>query len=555
MESRPWIRHYDYNVPVTIRYPRTPVQTALTIPANTYPNKAALDFFGTTTTFHDLRQQVLRLSNALAGLGVNKGDRVGLQLGNCPQYVISYYAILSLGAIVVNLNPMYTLGELQPLVEETGLAALITFDLILPTIRTLCTAVRIDHVIVTATADFIKGAPKSSAETLKLEPGWLHFSALLDGCTNTKLPKVKIAPDDPAIIQFTGGTTGTPKGAVLTHGNVVASVVQAVQWGCIVREYVPPADRNVLGVLPFFHVFGNIVGMNYAMWTCSTLICVPRFELEEFIGIMARFDHITFLPAIPTMLTALLNHPKAAALQLDKRLTQITTGGASMPVELIERIQELNIAYQEGFGMSETASMGITSPLLGMKKTGSIGIPLPDVDIRVVDLIEGRQDVPKGQPGELLLRGPNVMKGYWNRPEETARDLVDDWLHTGDIVVQDEDDYIFIVDRKKDMVIAGGYNIYPREIDEILFQHPKILEAVAVGVHDEYRGETIKAFVVLKPDQTATEQEVIDFCRTRLAAYKAPKQIEFRDTLPKSAVGKVLRKILREEEETKRKSR
>jgi long-chain acyl-CoA synthetase len=531
------------------------VQTALAIPANTYPNKVALDFFGTTTTFYELRQQVLRFSNALAGLGVTQGDRVGIQLGNCPQYVIAYYATLHLGAIVVNLNPMYTPVELGPLIQETGISTLITLDLVLPNIRAVCKTVQIKRVIVTSTADFVKNAPKSTAESLKLDPGWFHFSAVLDGCTDTKLPKAKIAPEDPAMIQFTGGTTGIPKGAVLTHGNVIASVLQAVHWGGEVHEYVPPADRLFIGVIPFFHVFGNVVAMNYAMWSCATLVCVPRFDLEEFMGTLARFEHITYMPATPTHITAILSHPKAAALHLDKRLVQITTGGAPMPVELIERVQDMNIAYQEGFGMSETASMGISSPIIGMKKSGSIGIPVPDVDIRVVDLEEGIKEVKKGDPGELLIRSPTVMKGYWNRPKETAEELVDGWLHTGDIVIQDEDDYIFIVDRKKDMVIAGGYNIYPREVDEVLYQHPKVAEAVAVGIPDEYRGETIKAYVVLKAGQTATEKEIIDFCRGKLAAYKAPKLIEFREALPKSAVGKILRKVLRAEEESKLKKK
>jgi long-chain acyl-CoA synthetase len=551
MQSRPWTRHYDYSVPESIRYPRTTIPYALALPANTYPDKAAVDFFGTTITFYELRQLVLRFSNALADQGVAKGDRVAIQLPNCPQYLIAYYGALTLGAIVVNLNPMYTPEELKVLVGETGVSTFITFDMVLPNIKALIKEVKVQRVIVTAMGDYIKGAPRSTAESLKLEPGWLHFSKLIDDCTNTKLPKSKPSPDDPAVIQFTGGTTGIPKGAVLTHSNVIAAVLQVVHWGCIVRENVPPPTRMVIGVIPFFHVFGNIVAMNYAMWSCSTLIAIPRFEIDEFLGIIGRFPQITFWPAVPAMVTAILNHPKAEALHLDKRIGQVTTGGAPMPVELIERVQNMNIAYQEGWGMSETASMGISSPLIGMKKPGSIGIPIPDVDVKFVDLVEGTKEVKKGEPGELCIKGPTVMQGYWNRPKETAEELIDGWLHTGDIAIQDEDDYIFLVDRKKDMVIAGGYNIYPREIDEVLFQHPKIVDAVAVGIADAYRGETIKAYVVLRPGETASEKEIIDFCRTKLAAYKAPKLVEFRDALPKSAAGKVLRKILRAEEEAK----
>jgi len=448
---------------------------------------------------------------------------------------------------------MYTPDELKLLVGETGTSTLITFDTVLPNIKALTQMVPVKRVIVTTMTDYINGMPRASAESLKLDSGWQHFSTLLDGCTETMLPKAKVSPDDPAVIQFTGGTTGIPKGAMLTHSNVLSSTIQAYHWGVIGREYTPPAERVVLGIIPFFHVFGNVVAMNYAMWSCATLIAIPRFEIEDFLKTLARFERITFWPATPTMVTAVLNHPKAAELGLDKRLDQISTGGAPMPVELIEKVQNMNIAYQEGWGMSETASMGISTPIIGMKKPGSIGVPLPDVDIKLVDIEDGKKEVKKGDPGELLIRGPSVMQGYWNRPKETAEELVDGWLHTGDIAIQDDDDYIFLVDRKKDMVIAGGYNIYPREIDEVLYQHPKIAEGVAVGISDAYRGETIKAYVVLKPGETATEQEIIDFCRSKLAAYKAPKVIEFREELPKSAVGKILRKILRAEEEKKAK--
>lgn len=553
MESRPWTRHYDYAVPNSIRYPRTTIPYALALASNTYPDKAAIDFMGTTISFYDLRQQVLRFSNALASLGVTKGDRVAIQLPNCPQYLIAYYASLTLGAIVVNLNPMYTPDELKLLVSETETSTLITFDMVLPNIRALTKLVPVKRVIVTTMTDYIKEMPRSNAESLKLDPSWLHFSTVLDDCTETKLPNVKLSPDDPAVIQFTGGTTGVPKGAVLTHSNILTSTIQAYYWGVIAREYTPPAERVVLGIIPFFHVFGNVVAMNYSMWTCSTIIAIPRFEIEDFLGTLGKLKRITFWPATPTMVSAVLNHPKAAELALDKRIDQITTGGAPMPIELIEQVQNMNIAYQEGWGMSETASMGISTPIIGMKKPGSIGVPLPDVDIKLVDLEDGKKEVKKGEPGELIIRGPSVMQGYWNRPKETAEELVDGWLHTGDIAIQDEDDYIFLVDRKKDMVIAGGYNIYPREIDEVLYQHPKVAEGVAVGVSDAYRGETIKAYIVLKPGQTATEKEIVDFCRSKLAAYKTPKLVEFRDELPKSAVGKILRKILRSEEEEKSK--
>jgi long-chain acyl-CoA synthetase len=289
------------------------------------------------------------------------------------------------------------------------------------------------------------------------------------------------------------------------------------------------------------------------MLNCATQILIPRFQIDEIMGILANFKEITFFPAVPTMITALINHPKAAELNLGRKLKLLNSGAAPMAMELIEQVKDMGIPFSEGWGMSETTSLGITNPLMGLKKVGSIGIPFPDTDIRIVDVEQGLEAVKPGEPGELLIRSPLVMKEYYGNPEETAGQIRDGWLSTGDIVVRDEDDYIFIVDRKKDIVIAGGFNIYPREIDEVLFQHPKVLDAVSLGIPDVYRGETLKAYIVLHPGETATGEDIIAFCKEKLAAYKVPKVVEFRDTLPKSAVGKVLRKILRAEEEANRK--
>jgi len=553
MEARPWHRHYDYNVPTTIRYPRLPVHDLLGIPANAYPDKAALNFFGTEMTFWELRLQVLRMANALGGLGIKKGDRVGIHLPNCPQYPIAYYAALFLGAIVVNLNPMYTAEELKAIAETTGMTTLITFDMVLPAIRTLYKAVKIPRVIVTKVTDYIKGLGMSTAASLELEKGWYHFSTLLDGVTSTKLPKVQVSPEDPALIQFTGGTTGIPKGAVLTHANVVAATFQCSLWGNPTISFTPPERRFVVAVLPYFHVYGNVVVMNWAMFGCATQIQIPRFNIDEVMNLLANFKEITFFPAVPTMINAIINHPKAAELDLPKRVHLLNSGAAPMPVEMIEQVKDMGIFFSEGYGLTESTSLGIANPILGLKKVGSIGIPFIDNDVRLVDLQEGIHDVPKGEPGEVIMKGPIIMQGYWNNPKETAGQLKDGWLYTGDIAVQDEDDYFFIVDRKKDMIIAGGFNIYPREIDEVLFQHPKIQEAVSVGIADPYRGETVKAYIVLKKGEKATAEEIIAFCKEKLAAYKVPKLVEFRESLPKSAIGKVLRKVLREEEEAKSK--
>ena len=553
METKPWHRHYDYNVPTTIRYPRVLAQDILQISAGTHPDKAALNFYGTEMTFWELRQQALRMANALGALGVQKGERVGLHLPNCPQYVIAYLATLSLGAIAVNLNAMYTADELKPMIENTGMTTLFTFDLVLPAIRTVCQEVDIPRIVVTRVTDYIKGMGVSTPEDLELEEGWHHFSTLMDNCSDTRVPRAQIAPDDPALIQFTGGTTGIPKGAVLTHANIVAATFQCSLWGNPTMTLIPPERRSVLAVLPYFHVYGNIVAMNWAMANCATQILVPRFDLNELMGLLANFNEITFFPTVPTLITALINHPKATELNLAKKLGLLNSGAAPMPVELIQQVRDMGIFFSEGYGLSESTSLGISNPVLGLKKVGSIGVPFPDNDVRLVDIDKGVEDVPQGEPGEIIMKGPLIMKEYWNNPEETANQLRDGWLYTGDIATEDEDGYIFIVDRKKDMIIAGGFNIYPREIDEVLYQHPKVMDAVAVGIPHEYRGETIKAYIVLKPGETATEDEIMDFCKQKLAAYKTPKSVEFRDSLPKSIIGKVLRKILREEEERKQK--
>jgi long-chain acyl-CoA synthetase len=552
MGDRPWQRHYDYNVPTTIRYPRLAAHELLGIPANTFPDKPATNFYGTDITFYELRRQVLKMANALGALGIKKGDRVGLHLPTCPQYVIAFYSVLSLGAIGVNLNPMYTAAELTALASNTGITTLFTFDRVLPNIRPLCRDVEIPRVVVTRVTDYINGFEKSTAAELELEEGWLHFSQLLEKTPSTRLPRIIVTPEDPALIQFTGGTTGLPKGAVLTHANLVAATLQCSLWGNPTMGLTPPERRSVLSVLPYFHVYGTIVAMSWAVFNCATQFLVPRFELDEFMGLLAGFKDITFFPSVPTMINAILNHPKSGDLELDKKLGLLNSGAAPLPLELIEQTREMGIFFSEGWGMSETTSLGIANPILGLKKAGSIGIPFPDTDVKLVDVAEGKEEVPPGEPGEIMIKSPLIMKEYWGNPDETAGQIKDGWLYTGDIAVRDEDDYFAIVDRKKDMIIAGGYNIYPREIDEVLYQHPKIADAVAVGIPDEYRGETVKAFIVLKEGQTASGEEIISFCREQLAAYKLPKIVEFRQELPKSAVGKILRKVLRDEEAAKK---
>lgn len=548
MEEKPWIKNYDVSVPTELRYPALMVHELLDIPVNLFPDKPFINYYGTSITFYQLREEALKMANALERLGVKKGDRVGINLPNTPQYVIGYYAVMYLGAIVVNYNPLLTASELTSLVSQTGTSAFITFDMVLPKMKEVCKAVEIPLVIATSVLDYIEGMEKSSSKSLELEEGWHHFGELLERTEKTRRPKVDICQDDPALIQFTGGTTGIPKGAVLTHKNMVAAAHSVTAWGTDLVKNIIPENRTTMCALPLFHVYANIVCLNWSVLNSSTMVLVPKFEIDEFMDTLSNFEKITLFPAVPTMINAIINHPRFDQVNPAKRIDLMLSGGAPIPVELMEKVRELGIFCSEGWGMSETSSLGITNPIIGRKKTGSIGIPFPSTDIRIVDLTDDEKSVPKGEAGELLIKSPLVMKEYWDNPKETLEGLKDGWLSTGDIVTQDADGYLYVVDRKKDMVIAGGYNIYPREIDEVLYQNPKILDAVAVGIPHEYRGETIKAFIVLQKGQTATQEEIIDFCKEKLAVYKVPKIVEFIDDIPKTAVGKILKRELRDRE-------
>ena len=548
MESKIWQKHYDPLVPATLNYPRIPLQSLLRQAAGTAPRVAATSFYGSELTYMELNLRSLRMANALAGLGVLKGDRVALHLPNCPQYLIAYYAVLHLGAIVVNLNPLYTPAELEHAVTLTEPEFVFTFEMVLESVRKGIGQTGGTKLIVTKVTDYVDAFPVSSHKELGLKEDEIHFSELLDSCDKTLVPETDIQPEDPAVIIFTGGTTGMPKGAVLTHGNYIASTLALCTWGQKLMYEIPIGERRNLAILPLFHVYGQLCCLQHSVYFLSTMYLVPRFEINEVFGLIKSVEDFSFFPAVPTLINALSSDPRAEEMGLAYKFKLINNGGGPIPIEIIRKLNARDYFFSEGWGMTETCSMGITNPVMGMKKPGSIGIPLIDAQVKIVDVESGEKELPSGEPGEIVIKSPYVMKGYWNNPEETANQLKDGWLYTGDIAVQDEDGYIFIVDRKKDMIIAGGYNVYPREIDEVLHTHPKVAEAISLGIPDEYRGETVKAFVVLAPGQEATEKEIIDFCRQKLAAYKVPKVVEFRNELPKSAVGKILRRVLRDEE-------
>lgn len=552
LERRWWLKSLDNDCRQSLNYPKFPAYEILRISAGAEPDKAAIDFYGSEITLWELQKYVVRLANGLIEAGIKKGDRVGILLPNCPQFVITFYALLHCGAIVVNLNPMYTPDELEALAKKTGMTGIVTFENAVANVKQLVQRIDIPFILVTRISDFINGSKISTPDELGLEKGWFHFSEFLARCNNPSPPWIPISHDDPAVIQFTGGTTGTPKGATLTHHNLVVGTLQATEWGNPIGGLVPVDRKRIFCVLPYFHVYGEICCMAAGICSRSTQVILPRFDLEEVLDTIERVKEMWYFPTVATMFGAILNHPRAQEMDIGRKIGLVNCGAAPTPLELIKKARSMDIRIAQGYGMSETTSLGITTPYASVVKPGSIGIPYMDTDLRIID--SDGNDVPLGTPGEIIFKSPLVMKGYWDNPEATASTIKDGWIYTGDVAYMDEDGYIFIVDRTKDMIIAGGYNIYPQEIDDVLFKHPKVKDVITIGIPDEYRGETVKSFVQRVENATVTEAELIAFVREHLAAYKAPRFIEFRSELPRSAVGKALRRVLRDEEIAKRAS-
>ncbi len=542
MERR-WHAHYDYFVPTTIRYPRTAAGFLLDLAASKFKDSPATDFYGAVLSYRELKSHVTRLARALADMGIRKGDRVGLMLPNCPQMIIGYYAVLRMGAIAVNVNPLYTERELNHQLNDSGTETIVCLDMVIENVRRVRATTALKRIVVTRVTDYMMPELRNASVGYNLRAGEVGFLDLLARAGEGPLPAVEIHPEEPAVLQYTGGTTGLSKGAALSHRNIVANALQTSMWG---KEIMPRGEAVYLVVIPIFHSYGMTCAMNNGILNGAQMVLLPRFDINDMLKAFANHD-VTYFPGVPTLFTAILNHPDARKSGLD-RVGLFNSGSAPLPLETIHGITSLGISLTEGYGLSEASPVTHSTPILGLRKAGSIGIPFPDTDARIVDTDDWQKELPVGAEGELIIKGPQVMLGYWNKPQETDNTLREGWLLTGDIARMDEDGYFYIVDRKKDLIIAGGYNIYPREVDEVLFSHPKILEACAVGVPDPYRGETVKAFIVLRPGESATEEEIAAYCRENMAAYKVPKIIEFRQSLPKSMVGKILRKELKAEE-------
>jgi long-chain acyl-CoA synthetase len=552
-DRNPWRRIYESGVPATVSYEDKTLLTFFNETAARFPGKTALIFEGFRVNYEELRNMVDRLAGALAGLGIRKGDRVAILLPNVIPCVAAYYAVLKLGGIVVMNNPLYTDHELAYQFNDSGARMVITLDLLAPRMIGLREKTGIEHIIYTSLGDYLP-FPKSllfplvarkkklSARVPAAEKVF-QWKRLLN--ENHAPPSaVELALDDPAMYQYTGGTTGVSKGVVLSHGNLSRQIQQINAWFPSFQK----GKGMMLGALPFFHVFGLTTSMNLAIYFGWGNILVPKPHPPALIKAISA-HRATFVPLVPTMYIGILNHPDFKKADLSS-VEGCFSGSAPLPVEVINEFEsKTGSIIVEGYGLTETSPVTHINPYAsGGRKVGSIGLPIPDTECRIVDAIEGNSEVSPGKPGELLIRGPQVMSSYWNRPDETASALTPDgWLYTGDIATMDEDGFFFIVDRKKDMVLSGGYNVYPRDIEEVLFEHPDIKEAAVIGISDSKYGEVVKAFVVLKSGATTTKEDIIDFCRERLAKYKVPGDVEFRDDLPKSNIGKVLKKELRDE--------
>ncbi len=543
--QRPWLKNYDPWAPAEINPPNQQLYQILQLASSAYLDRPAMAFMGAQFTFRELKQHVDRLATALARLGITKGDRVGIMLPNCPQYQVCFFAIVRLGAIVTNVNPIYTPREVEMVAKDSGMKAIIALDLLAPNVSSIRANTALEHVITTSLLDYSAApdnAPPAPAGTQSLK-------ALIAEVNEPDLPRVEIEPaEDVAVLQYTGGTTGVPKGAMLTHQNLYTNTLQSWVWG---GPLTRQGDERYLMVIPYFHIYGQTVGLLLGTWNGAMQIPIPKFDPNLLIEAIKQHQP-TFFPSVPTLYISLLNHPEIKTCGLES-VRRFNSGSAPLPVEVIEQFEKMSGAMlYEGYGLTEASPTTHSTATLAKRKVGSIGLPFPSTECKIVDLETGTTEVPVGQEGELCVRGPQVMKGYWNRPDETAIALRDGWLYTGDVARMDEDGFFYIVQRKKDMIIVSGFNVYPNEVEDVLFTHPAVLEAAVIGVPDQYRGEAVKAFIVLRPEAPATADEILEFCRANLAKYKVPTRLEFVPSLPKSAVGKVLRRELRDLEANKK---
>lgn len=553
-QDKPWLTQYDPGVPEHVVYEQACLPAFLQRSARDFPDRNALTFQGYGIGFRELEDMVDRFASVLRGFGVQKGDRVAILLPNLIPCVAAYYAILKIGAVCVMNNPLYTDRELEHQFNDSESKVLITLDLLGNRMIDLRPRTSIRQIVYTSIGDYLPfpknllfplvGKKKGLKADVKSADDVYRWKELLSGA-GPDTAETDLSFEDLAMLQYTGGTTGVSKGVRLTHGNLSKQVQHIRAWFPELRS----GEEIMLGALPFFHVFGLSTAMNFAVYMGWSNILIPKPQPEQLLEAIGKFRP-TFAPLVPTMFIGILNHENLKTTDMTS-IKGCFSGSAPLPTEVIRRFEDVTgSTIVEGYGLTESSPVTHINPFRGKRKIGSIGVPISDTLCRIVSLEDGESDMPVGEEGELFIQGPQVMAGYHNKPEATADTLTDGWLHTGDIATMDEEGYFTIVDRKKDMIISGGYNVYPRDIEEVFFEHPKIQEAAAIGVPHETRGEQVKVFVVLREGESATEEELLDFCKDKLAKYKWPTRIEFRDELPKTNVGKVLKKDLRKEEKT-----
>ncbi len=553
-DDKVWLKQYDEGVSAALEYPKIPLYGFLEDSVAKYPHNRALSYLGNDIDYAELDLLVNRAANAFAQLGVQAGDRVALYLANTPQFVIALYGALKIGAIAVPINPLYTAEEVLFELNDAGVKTVIVMSRFYPLIQEIREKTVLDNVIVTNVKAYFPWLTrllftllKEKEDRVRIEKGDHELEALMAHSSSAK-PDVTVDPDDTALLQYTSGTTGTPKGVMLSHYNLVVNALQCRYW---VTETVEGEER-VLGWLPFFHSFGMTACLGFTLSCAGTLVLVPNpRDLGSILKTIAK-EKITMLPGVPTMYAVLGSYKGIAKYDLTS-IRACISGGAPLMANIKKRFVELTASkLVEGYGLSEASPVTHANPINGVNKPDSIGIPMPDTECRIVDLETGEKEVPIGKEGELIVRAPQVMKGYWNQPQLTEEALRDGWLYTGDVVIMDEEGYFKVVDRKKDIIIVKGFNVSPTEVEKVICLHPKVEDAAVVGIPDEYRGEEIKAFVVLKEGESLSAGELLGYLGGRLARFKLPRTVEFVDALPKNVMGKLLRRLLLEQEMKKK---
>ena len=558
MNDKPWLAHYDKGVPHAIEIPNVPLFHFLDESARKYPDRACTIFKGAVITYKEMNAITDRVAAGLVDMGVKKGDRVGIFMPNSPQFVMAFFGILKAGGVVVATNPLYTAPEIEHQASDAGIEYMFVMTNFYNTIKKAQPKTRIKKLIVTNLKETLPPLLRVLFTLLRekkggfkieggLKDGDIWFQDLLAQHKDAPRPKLEVGPDDTALFQYSGGTTGVSKGAVALHRNVVANTLQIKAWLVTSND----GQEVYLMAIPLFHVYGMVAGLGIAIASGASMVMVPNpRDLKDVLENISKHKATVF-PGVPAMYNGINNHPDVKAGKYELSSIKVCiSGSAALMRETKEEFERLTGGkIFEAYGLSEAPTGTHGNPLLGVNKTGSIGMPFPNMDCRVVSLDDGETDLLQGEIGELLLNGPQVMKGYHNMPTETANSLRKDkdgkvWLYTGDIVRMDEDGYFYIVDRKKELIKPGGFQVWPREVEEAIMDYPKVLEVGVAGIPDPYRGETVKAWIVLKPGETATAEDIKAFCKERLAAYKVPTHYEFRAELPKTTVGKILRREL-----------